>query len=103
MWTIYGNNTSTTTIVAIPALGERKEMFIPLANYMNDVKWIVFDLPGSHKQQLADYSIPAFCQLIHGVLVEQHINQAHFIGSSLGAWAIQEFADLFPQKVQSLT
>lgn len=103
MWTIYGNNTSTTTIVAIPALGERKEMFIPLANYMNDVKWIVFDLPGSHKQQLADYSIPAFCQLIHEVLVEQHINQAHFIGSSLGAWAIQEFADLFPQKVQSLT
>lgn len=103
MWTIYGNKTSTTTIVAIPALGERKEMFIPLANDMNDVKWIVFDLPGSQKQQLTDYSIPTFCQLIHEVLVEQQINQAHFIGSSLGAWAIQVFAELFPQKVQSLT
>ena len=63
----------------------------------------MFDLPGSQKQQLADYSIPAFCHLIHEMLVEQHINQAHFIGSSLGAWAIQEFADQFPQKVQSLT
>lgn len=103
MWTIYGNKTSTTTIVAIPALGERKEMFIPLANDMNDVKWIVFDLPGSQKQQLTDYSIPTFCQLIYEVLVEQQINQAHFIGSSLGAWAIQVFAELFPQKVQSLT
>ena len=102
MWTIYGNKTSPTAIVAIPALGERKEMFLPIANCMNDYQWIVFDLPGSQKQQQIDYSIPTFCRLIDEVLVTQQIKQAHFVGSSLGAWAIQAFANLFPQKVQSL-
>lgn len=102
MWTIYGDTTSSMAIVAIPALGERKEMFIHLANEMNNIKWIVFDLPGSHKQRQADDSIPTFCKLINEVLTDQQIKQAHFIGNSLGAWAIQAFASMYPQKVQSL-
>ena len=41
MWTIYGNETSDHTIVAIPALGERKEMFQALANELSDYKWFL--------------------------------------------------------------
>lgn len=103
MWTIYGDLKSTTTIIAIPALGERKEMYMPLANCLSDAKWLVFDLPGSHKQQQSVYSIPTFCQFIKDVMADEQIQQAHFIGNSLGAWAIQAFASMFPQSVQSLS
>ena len=46
MYDIYGDITSKKVIVAIPALGERKEMYKFLADQLNMYKWIVFDLPG---------------------------------------------------------
>ena len=50
MYAFYGNTDSKEIIVAIPALGERKEMFHPLANQMKEYNWLVFDLPGSNKR-----------------------------------------------------
>lgn len=102
MYTIYGNEQANEVIVAIPALGERKEMYVSLANEMKEYKWIVFDLPGSNKEILEDYSIPAFCAYIKETLDELTIEKAHFIGNSLGAWIIQAFTASYPQYVRSL-
>lgn len=102
MYTFYGNLDSKEVIVAIPALGERKEMFQPLANQMKEYNWLVFDLPGSNKQQLNDYSIPSFCDTIKQTLEVLNIHKAHFLGNSLGAWVIQAFTSKYPESVRSL-
>ena len=81
MCEIYGNQKSDKVIIA-------KEMLQPLANEMNDYRWLIFDLPGNNKQQLNDYSIPNFCEYMKKTMDLLHINQAHFIGNSLGAWII---------------
>lgn len=102
MYEFYGNTNSNEVIVAIPALGERKEMFQPLANEMNNYSWLVFDLPGSNKEQLDDYSIPSFCEYIKQALESLNIHKAHFLGNSLGAWVIQAFTSSYPEYVNSL-
>lgn len=102
MYAFYGNTDSKETIVAIPALGERKEMFQPLANQLKEYNWLVFDLPGSNKQKLDDYSIPSFCQYIQQTLELLNIRKAHFLGNSLGAWVIQAFTSIYPEYVRSL-
>ena len=102
MYALYGNKESKDIIIAIPALGERKEMFQPLATHMKEYRWLVFDLPGSNKQQLNDYSIPSFCEYIKQTLEALHIQKAHFMGNSLGAWVIQAFTASYPQYVRSL-
>ena len=103
MYSIYGNESSKYTIVAIPALGERKEMYEPLAKLMPDYKWIVFDLPGSQQQDIDDASILAFCEYMKTTLQEHNIREAHFIGNSLGAWIIQAFAAQYEHFVITLT
>ena len=102
MYALYGNKECEDVIIAIPALGERKEMFQPLANQMNEYSWLVFDLPGSNKQKLNDYSIPSFCEYIKQILESLNIQKAHFIGASLGAWVVQVFTSIYPQYVRSL-
>lgn len=102
MYAFYGNTGSKEVIVAIPALGERKEMFQVLANQMKEYNWLVFDLPGSNKQQLNDYSISCFCEYIKQILEALNIHKAHFVGNSLGAWVIQAFTSSYPQYVSSL-
>lgn len=103
MYTFYGSETSEHTIVAIPALGERIEMYEPLAKLMPNYKWIVFDLPGSQQQLVKDASISTFCEYIKTTLSEQNIEKAHFIGNSLGAWIIQAFASKYEHFVATLT
>lgn len=102
MYSIYGDESSKHTIVAIPALGERKEMYEPLAKLMPEYKWIVFDLPGSQQQNVDDASILTFCVYIKTTLQEHNITKAHFIGNSLGAWIIQAFAAQYEHFVYSL-
>ncbi len=103
MYSIYGAKSSKHTIVAIPALGERKEMYEPLAKLMPEYKWIVFDLPGSQQQIVKDASILTFCEYIQVTLHELNITKAHFIGNSLGAWIIQAFAAQYERFVLTLT
>jgi hypothetical protein len=42
MYEIYGDKTAKQTIIAIPALGERKEMFIPLAIKIPNFQIFIF-------------------------------------------------------------
>ena len=79
MYLIYGAESSKHTIVAIPALGERKEMYEPLAKLMPNYKWIVFDLPGSHQQIVEDASILSFCEYMITTLQELNVMKAHFL------------------------
>lgn len=73
---------NSQTIIALPALGERKEIYEPLVQKMNQFNWLLFDLPGTNKQKLEDYSIPKFIQSIKKVLNELKIEDAHFMGNS---------------------
>lgn len=103
MYEFYGDKTAKQTIIAIPALGERKEMFIPLALKVQNFRILAFDLPGNNGQISEDYSIPSFVRYIKATMKELKIKEAHFIGSSLGAWIIQALAAQVPHVVQSLT
>lgn len=47
-YAMYGDKQAQEVIVAIPALGERKEMFLPLVAQLPTYRWFIFDLPGSH-------------------------------------------------------
>lgn len=102
MYKIQGDLDSKEIIIAIPALGERKEMFFPLVEKMREYKWFLFDLPGSNKIVLEDYSIDSFCDYIQSILKLHNIDKAIFLGNSLGAWVIQDFANKFPLYIQSL-
>lgn len=102
MYEIFVNNKSEDVIIAVPALGERKEMFKPLADKMESYMWLVFDLPGSNKEESNDYSISTFCNYIEKIIKINNVEKAHFIGSSLGAWIIQAFANKYPEYVKSL-
>ncbi|WP_010289418.1 alpha/beta hydrolase [Kurthia massiliensis] len=100
-YAMYGDKQAQEVIVAIPALGERKEMFLPLVAQLPTYRWLVFDLPGSHLKKEAA-SVDHFCKWIQHVLMKEQVTVAHFIGSSIGAWIIQAFTARYPALVQSL-
>lgn len=103
MYAIYGEETSKKIIIAIPALGERKEMFKPLADQLNRYKWIVLDLPGHNGYETEDFSIESYIEKMREILLELDVNEVNFIGNSLGAWVIQGFAKKYPNSIKSLT
>ena len=102
MYQFIENKGNKQTIVAIPALGERKEIYEPLAQKMEQFNWVLFDLPGTNKQQLDDYSVPHFIGYIKNVLNQLEIENAHFMGNSIGTWIIQAYYTQYPQDVLTL-
>lgn len=102
MYQFIKNKENTQTIVALPALGERKEIYKPLVQEMSQFNWVLFDLPGANKQQLGDNSISYFVQYIKDVLNQLKIEDAHFMGNSIGTWIIQAYYTQHPQDVLSL-
>lgn len=100
----YNQEKTAPTIVAIPALGERKEMFAVLASTLSDYNWIAIDLPGHNNHSTKDdTSIEKFVQDVCNLLNELSVTQAHFIGNSIGAWIIQNIYTNCPDHVLSLT
>ena len=102
MYQFIKKKDSTQTIVALPALGERKEIYEPLVQGMSQFNWVLFDLPGTNKQQLCDNSVSNFIQTIKDVLNQLEIEGAHFMGNSIGTWIIQAYYTQHPQDVLSL-
>lgn len=102
LYEIYGNLESEQVIVALPALGERKEMYKELANQLKEYKMIAFDLPGHNQAVQDDYSIATYIEFIKKTLDELEVSSAHFIGNSIGGWIIQEMYSVYPEKVSSL-
>lgn len=100
---VYGSKDSDKTIIALPALGERKEMFEFLSRYLKEYKMIAIDLPGHNQVEQVGYSIYSFVLEIENILKELKISSAHFIGNSIGGWIIQAFYSEFPSYVESLT
>lgn len=99
----YGAKDSNEIIIALPALGERKEMYEYLGRYLEGFKIIAIDLPGHNQINQVDNSITSFIYEIEGILKELEISSAHFIGNSIGGWIIQAFYSKFPSYVESLT
>lgn len=100
-YAIYGANVSKVAIVALPPLGERKEIFSSLGGELSDCLMIAFDLPGHNGEE--DMSLANYIEGIHYVLGQLEISEAHFIGNSIGAWIIQKYYSTYPTDVLSLT
>lgn len=100
---VYGSKDSDKTIIALPALGERKEIYEFLSGYLKEYKIIAIDLPGHNQMEQSDNTISAFVLDIENILKKLKIPSAHFIGNSIGAWIIQAFYSKFPNYVESLT
>lgn len=90
-------------IIAIPALGERKEMFVALASILPEVHIIAIDLPGHNGQLDNDFSFRSFNNTVKEIMEYLKITKAHFLGNSIGAWIIQNFYTNYPNLVKSLT
>lgn len=99
----YNPKTEGAVIVAIPALGERKEMFEVLANNLKEFRFIAIDLPGHGQYFPKDFSITNYLIEINKLLNQLSISTAHFVGNSIGAWIIQAYSHSFPKSVLSLS
>lgn len=92
------------TIIAIPALGERKEIFEELAKSLKGYRFLAIDLPGHNNWSFQkDFSIETYITEIKKLLDRLSISKAHFVGSSIGAWIIQGYYQSYAASVLSLT
>lgn len=101
-YTVYNEQASEHTFIALPALGERKEVYALLADRLPQYKIISFDLPGHNGYQPNDYTIRGFTNHLCKQLKELGLEKAHFIGNSIGAWIIQDYYKTYPDDVASL-
>lgn len=100
----YNVETMGPTIIAIPALGERKEIFEELANGLKEFRVLAIDLPGHNNRSFqTDFSIETYITEIKKLLDQQSISKAHFVGNSIGAWIIQSYYQSYAASVLSLT
>ena len=103
-YVVYNQENTRETIIAIPALGERKEIFEELAESTKEFRFIAIDLPGHNNNNLhKDFSIETYIVDINRLLNKLSVSKAHFIGNSIGAWIIQSYYKKYPGSVHSLT
>ena len=100
---LYNQGSNKPTIVAIPALGERKEIYEPLAENLKEFQLLAIDLPGHNKTGTKDFSIEHYTEELKELMDKLAISEAHFIGNSIGAWIIQSFYKNIPETVLSIT
>lgn len=99
----YNANQHNEVMIAIPALGERKEMYAALAEALPEVQIVAIDLPGHNGLLDAEFSFQSYSKTIMAVMNELNMIEAHFVGNSIGAWMIQHFYTNYPSAVKSLT
>ena len=100
---LYNQGNNKPTILAIPALGERKEIYESLAENLKEFQLLAIDLPGHNNEAIKDFAIENYIEQIKELLVELSIFEVHLIGNSIGAWIIQGFYKSFPETVLSIT
>lgn len=100
---LYNKRNNKPTIVAIPALGERKEIYESLAENLKEFQLLAIDLPGHNDEASKDFSIETYIEELKRLLAELSISEVHLIGNSIGAWIIQHFYKNFPEIVLSIT
>ncbi|MFJ5792153.1 alpha/beta fold hydrolase [Lysinibacillus sp. NPDC093197] len=99
----YNANQHNEVIIAIPALGERKEMYAALAKALPEVHIVAIDLPGHNGLLDNDFSFKTYTKNIKETMDALKIAKAHFVGNSIGAWIIQNFYTNYRNLVKSLT
>lgn len=100
----YNQENKGKTIIAIPPLGERKEIFEALANTLPEFQILAIDLPGHNNNTFQeDFSIEKYVVDINKLLDKLSVSKGHFIGNSIGAWIIQQYSKKYPESVLSLT
>ncbi|MDN3438822.1 alpha/beta hydrolase [Planococcus sp. APC 3900] len=100
---LYNQGNNKPTIVAIPALGERKEIYESLAENLKEFQLLAIDLPGHNNEASKNFSIETYIEELKRLLAELSISEVHLIGNSIGAWIIQHFYKKFPEIVLSIT
>ncbi|MFJ7667964.1 alpha/beta hydrolase [Lysinibacillus sp. NPDC097195] len=99
----YNADQHKEVMIAIPALGERKEMYAALAHALPEVHIVAIDLPGHNGLLDADFSFQSYNKTIKAVMNALNMTASHFVGNSIGAWVIQHFYTNYPSAVKSLT
>ena len=99
---IYGDVESKVTILSIPALGERKEFYLPLAKQLSSFRWIVCELPGHNGYDTKGISINSYIHNLKNLLDSLDVINVHLVGTSIGATIIQAFYQQYTEVVQSL-
>ena len=100
---LYNQGNNKPAIVALPALGERKEIYEAMAENLKEFCFLAVDLPGHNKDAGHDFSIEKYIQELKELLDQLSIEKAHFIGNSIGAWIIQSYYKFFSETVLSIT
>ncbi|MGF1449784.1 MAG: alpha/beta fold hydrolase [Opitutales bacterium] len=100
-----GDNADTPVLVLVhgsPVASSALDNLI--TQIQGDYRLIVPDMPGFGGSSLhvPDYSVRAHARYVLALLDTLEIEQAHFIGYSMGGGVILNIADLAPERVQSL-
>lgn len=78
--------------------------YIPENESNSGICILSFDRPGIGKSDIEEYyTMESFLNDINSVLENKNIESVHLIGHSAGGFYAQLFADLYPQKVKSLS
>ncbi|MCQ9616379.1 alpha/beta hydrolase [Paenalcaligenes niemegkensis] len=102
---VYEMDGDGDVIVAIHGLGGTSNTWSPLMPVLQDYQVIRPDLPGSGRSVFDGeaLSINRFVQSIIQVLDAEDVQQAHFLGHSLGTIVCQHLAVKHPDRVKSLS
>ncbi len=102
-YTIYPNEKKPTLVLLHP-YGSSSTLFegiIP--NLKKIVQILIIDLPSHGKSEHSKHvNFSDMPEIIQSILSKENIRNAHFVGISEGSLIAQAFAQLYPNKLQSL-
>ncbi len=100
-WCWYAGGAGSQTVVVLPGAGAfgalGAEVMFPVISALDQqYRVVAFGYPFQAK------SVRALIDGIHAVLAEQHVQQAAFLGHSLGSLLTLCYLDIYPQQVSSV-
>jgi len=87
-----------------PAFADHTAFDLQLEYFANEYQVITLDLigHGRSKDTKKGDGIDKTAEYINQIMIAEAISKAHFVGVSIGAVLVQDFANKFPEKVASL-
>lgn len=101
----YQQSGSGPAVVLLHGFLENLSMWSTIAEQLSENYTVItIDLPGHGKSPVLSetHSMELMAKVVHDFLSEQGINQAAFIGHSMGGYVALAIADLFPSTVNGV-